>query len=305
METTTLKNRNLQTSRPSRKITDEKISYIFSVVLLTLFTIIIIYPIWNIVVKSFSTPETISKVGLGLWPKEFTIESYRRVLSDPSIWNAFMISVLKTVIGVVTHVFFTAMVAYGMSKSNLIGRKFYTALGIGTLFFSGGMIPTYLLFRSLGLLDTFWVYILPQLFSYYDMLILMNFFREIPISLEESAKIDGAGYWTIFLKIILPLSLPVLATIAMFNGVFQWNDFMTAKLFVNNEALYPLQMKLYEIIVQNQAAAGMANTSVVISTTPQTIQMATIVISTLPIVLVYPFLQKYFIKGMTLGAVKE
>lgn len=305
METTTLKKRNLQASRPSRKITDEKFFYIFSVVLLTLFTIIIIYPIWNIVVKSFSTPETISKVGLGLWPKEFTIESYRRVLSDPSIWNAFMISVLKTVIGVVTHVFFTAMVAYGMSKSNLIGRKFYTALGIGTLFFSGGMIPTYLLFRSLGLLDTFWVYILPQLFSYYDMLILMNFFREIPISLEESAKIDGAGYWTIFLRIILPLSLPVLATIAMFNGVFQWNDFMTAKLFVNNEALYPLQMKLYEIIVQNQAAAEMANTSVVISTTPQTIQMATIVISTLPIVLVYPFLQKYFIKGMTLGSVKE
>lgn len=305
MSTTIIDVSKTEKKRKNKKLTDEKIFNIVNIVFLTFFTIIIIYPIWNIFVKSVSSPETIAEVGLSIWPKEFTLESYRTVLNDPSIWNAFIISVLKTVIGVVTHVLFTSMVAYGMSKSHLIGRKFYTALGIGTLFFSGGMIPTYLLYKELGLLDTFWVYIVPQLFSYYDMLILMNFFREIPPSLEESAKIDGAGVWTIFTKIILPLSTPVLATIAMFNGVFQWNDFMTAKLFVNNEALYPLQMKLYEIIVQSQAAADMANTSVVISTTPESIELATIVISTLPIVLIYPFLQRYFMSGITIGAVKE
>lgn len=286
-------------------IKENRLFNIFNIVFMTLFAIIIIFPIWDIIVKSFSSPDTINSVGIKLWPQEFSLENYRLVFNDPSIWNAFMISILKTVIGVVTHVFFTAMVAYGMSKHDLLGRNIYTALGIGTMFFSGGMIPTYLLMRSLGLLDTFWVYIIPSLFSYYDMIILMNFFREIPKSLEESAKIDGAGVWKIFMKIILPLSTPVLATIALFNGVFQWNDYITAKLYITNEALYPIQMKLYEIIVQQQAATMQTVSSVVIPTSSQSIQLATIVIATVPIVLVYPFLQKYFISGMMIGAVKE
>ncbi|MFC5463955.1 carbohydrate ABC transporter permease [Lederbergia graminis] len=288
------------------KIKENRIFNITNIIFLSLFTFIIIYPIWNIVVKSFSSPDTIANVGISIWPKDFSLVNYQLVFNDPTIWNAFVISILKTVIGVVTHVLFTSMVAYGMSKKYLLGRNIYTALGIGTMFFSGGMIPTYLLMRSLGLLDSFWVYIIPSLFSYYDLLILMNFFREIPESLEESAKMDGAGVWTIFTRIILPLSTPVLATIALFNGVFQWNDYMTAKIYISNEALYPIQMKLYEIIVQTQAAANMQTaTSVVIPTTSESIQLATIVIATVPIVLVYPFLQKYFISGMMIGAVKE
>ncbi|WP_312093042.1 carbohydrate ABC transporter permease [Niallia sp.] len=292
--------------KKNQKLKENRVFNIVNIIFLTLFTIIIIYPIWNIVVKSFSSPDTLYHVGLKLWPEDFSIINYKLVFNDPTIWNAFMVSVLKTVIGVFTHVLLTAMVAYGMSKQNLIGRNFYTVLGVGTMFFSGGMIPTYLLMRSLGLLDSFWVYIIPSLFSYYDMLILMNFFREIPHSLEESAKMDGAGVWTIFMRIVLPLSTPVLATIALFNGVFQWNDYMTAKLYISNEALYPIQMKLYEIIVQTQAAANMQTaTSVVIPTTSESIQLATIVIATVPIVLVYPFLQKYFLSGMMIGAVKE
>ncbi|MCU9613064.1 carbohydrate ABC transporter permease [Caldibacillus lycopersici] len=298
-------NTNLS-NKKNKKIKENRVFNIVNIIFLTVFTIIIIYPIWNIVVKSFSSPDTISHVGLRLWPEEFSLVNYKLVFNDPTIWNSFLISILKTVVGVVTHVLLTAMVAYGMSKQNLIGRNFYTILGVGTMFFSGGMIPTYLLMRSLGLLDSFWVYIIPSLFSYYDMLILMNFFREIPNSLEESAKIDGAGVWTIFSRIVLPLSTPVLATIALFNGVYQWNDYMTAKLYISNEALYPIQMKLYEIIVQTQAAANMqSTTSVVIPTTSESIQLATIVIATVPIVLVYPFLQKYFISGMMIGAVKE
>ena len=211
----------------------------------------------------------------------------------------------KTVIGVVTHVFFCAMVAFASGKKDLRGRKLYTVMGIITMFFSGGMIPTYLLMKQLGLLNNFMVYILPQLFSYYDVVILMNFFRQIPASLEESAQIDGAGVWKIFLSIAMPLSKPALATIALFNGVYQWNDFMTAKLYMTNKDLYPVQMKLYEIIVQQQAQSMNSIGNVALSTTSKGIQLATTVVTTVPIIIIYPLLQKHFVSGMMLGAVKE
>ena len=277
-----------------------------NVMLMLLLTLLIAYPVWNLIVSSFSDARHLTEGGITLYPKGFTLENYRAVFRDTTIWRAFGISIAKTVLGVLTHVFFCSMVAFAMSKRYLIGRRLYSAIGIITMFFGGGMVPTYLLYRQLGLLNNFWVYILPQLFSYYDMIILMNFFRDIPVSLEESAVIDGAGTWQVFLRIVLPLSLPVLATIALFNGVFQWNDYMTARMFVNREELYPVQMKLYEIIVQSQTTL-MSNPSAgaVLPTTTRSIQLATIVLTALPIVLVYPFLQKYFVKGMTLGAVKE
>ena len=224
----------------------DKVFDVINVILLVLVTAIVVLPLWNVVVNSFSSSAAVASGKSVFWPQEFSVDNYRAVFQDASIWSAFVISVLKTVIGVVCHVLFCAMVAYGMSKPDLRGRKLYTVMGVITMFFSGGMIPTYLLIKSLGLLDNFLVFILPALFSYYDMVILMNFFRQVPASLEESAKIDGAGTWRIFLTIILPLSKPSLATIALFHGVSQWNDFMTAKLYVTNQALYPLQMKLYE-----------------------------------------------------------
>ena len=222
------------------------------------------------------------------------------------MWKALIISIGKTVLGVLAHTAFCAIMAYALSKRNLKGRNLYSTMGIITMFFSGGMIPTYLLIKSLGLLNTFWVYIIPALLSYYDVIILMNFFRDVPTSLEESAKIDGASDWGVFLKIFVPLSKPALATIALFHGVWQWNDFMTAKLYVTDKALYPLQMKLYEIITQSQAASQQGlNAAVEISTTSKGVQLATIVVTTVPILIIYPLLQKHFISGMMLGAVKE
>lgn len=196
--------------------------------------------------------------------------------------------------------------AYALSKKRLVGRGFYTTFGVITLYFGGGMIPYYLLIRSLGLLNSFWVYIIPSLLSYYDVIILMNFFREVPVSLEESARIDGANDWTVFFRIFLPLSKPALATITLFSGVAQWNDFMTTKMFITDKALYPLQMKIYEIIVQSQMQ-GMDNmgASAIVETTTRGVQLATIVITTIPILIIYPLLQKYFISGMMVGAVKE
>ncbi|MBF6625779.1 carbohydrate ABC transporter permease [Aerococcaceae bacterium zg-BR9] len=278
---------------------------IINILLLSLFTLTIVVPLWNILVSSFASSQALARGNYVLFPKEWSFSNYVSVFNDKSIWKAFSISVLKTVIGVVTHVFFCAMMAFAMSKKELKGRKLYSAMGITTMFFSGGMIPTYLLFRQLGLLNSFWVYIIPALLSYYDVIILMNFFRNVPDSLEESAKIDGAGYWRIFLQIMLPLSKPALATIALFNGVNQWNDFMTAKIFVTNRELFPLQMKLYEIIVQSQTDTVKNIGTAVAQGTTRGIQLATIVVTTVPILTIYPLLQKYFISGMMVGAIKE
>jgi putative aldouronate transport system permease protein len=285
---------------------DSRIFDALNTVLLFLVTLVIVIPLWNVIVSSLSSGRSLAEGGFVFWPKEFSLENYRAVFKDDSIWQSFFISVSKTFVGVITHVFFCAMIGYGLSKRNIRGRKLYVAMGVITMFFSGGMIPTYLLIKSLGLLDSFWVYIIPALFSYYDVVILMNFFRNVPESLEESAKIDGAGDWRIFLKIFIPLSMPAMATIALFNGVSQWNDFMTTKLYITNQDLYPLQMKLYEIIVQSQTQS-MQNIggSAIIETTTKGVQLATIVITTLPIVVMYPILQKYFISGMMMGAVKE
>ncbi len=285
---------------------DSRIFDTVNMTLLLLFAVAILVPLWNVLVSPFSSGQALAEGGFVFWPTELSLENYRAVFRDASIWQAFFISVSKTGLGVVTHVFFCAMVAYGLSKKNLRGRKLYVAMGVITMFFSGGMIPTYLLIKSLGLLNSFWVYIIPALFSYYDVVILMNFFRNVPDALEESAKIDGAGDWRIFLSLFIPLSMPALATIALFNGVGQWNDFMTTKLYITDQSLYPLQMMLYDIIVQSQTQS-MQNIggSVVIETTTKGVQLATIVITTLPILVIYPLLQRYFISGMMLGAVKE
>ncbi|MBW4084275.1 carbohydrate ABC transporter permease [Paenibacillus sp. S150] len=285
---------------------DSRIFDAINIILLFLVTVVIVVPLWNVIISSLSSGKALAEGGFIFWSKEFSLENYRAVFNDNTIWQSFLVSISKTFVGVITHVFFCAMIGYGLSKRYIRGRKLYVAMGVITMFFSGGMIPTYLLIKSLGLLNSFWVYIIPALFSYYDVVILMNFFRNVPDSLEESAKIDGAGDWRIFLRIFIPLSMPAMATIALFNGVGQWNDFMTTKLYITNQALYPLQMKLYEIIVQSQTQS-MQNIggSAVIETTTKGVQLATIVITTLPIVVMYPILQRYFISGMMLGAVKE
>lgn len=285
---------------------DSRIFNTINIILLCICTVIIVVPLWNVVISSLSSGNALAEGGFIFWSTDFSLENYRAVFNDETIGLAFLVSIAKTFIGVITHVFFCAMIGYGLSKKYIRGRKLYVAMGVITMFFSGGMIPTYLLIKSLGLLNSFWVYIIPALFSYYDVVILMNFFRNVPDSLEESAKIDGAGDWRIFLKIFIPLSMPAMATIALFNGVGQWNDFMTTKLYITDQALYPLQMKLYEIIVQSQTQS-MQNVggSAIIETTTKGVQLATIVITTLPIVVMYPILQRYFISGMMMGAVKE
>lgn len=286
-------------------MTQSRVFDICNVLLTLLLTLIVLIPVWNIIVISFSSTEAIAEGKSFLWPAEFSLANYRSVLRDRSIGRAFWVSIAKTVVSVVMHTFCCSMMGFAMSKENLAGRKFYTAIGLITMFFSGGMIPTYLVIKRLGLLNNFWVYVIPTLLDYYDIVILMNFFRQLPDSLEESARIDGAGAWKVLLRIAMPLSKPVLATIALCHGVYQWNEFMAAKLYIQNSALYSMQMKIYLLLTQ-LTSASMKNAAADVGiTSSRGTNMAAVIVATVPIVLIYPFLQRYFVTGIMIGAVKE
>lgn len=274
--------------------------------LMVLICFMTLYPIWYILVNSLNEGKDGMLGGIFWWPRKFSFENYVAVFRDSSIIGAFIVTVLKTVIGTLTNVFFTAMVAYGLSKNKLIGRKFYMIMGTITMFFSGGLIPLFLVFKSLHLLDTFWVYIIPAMFNFFNLIIFVNFFQEIPAALEESASIDGANEWTQFIRLVIPLSKPVLATIALFTGVFQWNDYFAGVIFVNTPSLQPIQTYLYRIVAETGSNQMLSTSgSVVRTTTSLSIKLATMVVTTFPIICVYPFLQKYFVKGVMIGAVKE
>ncbi|MBD5439187.1 MAG: carbohydrate ABC transporter permease [Treponema sp.] len=276
-------------------------------VFMALVIFLALYPIWYTVVVSFNNSEDTLRGGIYWLPRKFTFESYKMVFQDRSILNAFVVTILKTVIGTVVSVFFTAMVGYAFSKKHIMGNRVYTIIGTVTMFFGGGLIPIFILYKNIGLYDNFLVYILPAMFNFYNMIIFMSFFRELPAGLEESAKLDGANDFTIFIKLIFPLSMPVVATIALFNGVAQWNDYFTGVMYINDAAKQPIQTFLYRIIASASASKAVVSMPAGISVqqvSSQSVRLATMVVTTLPIVCVYPFLQKYFVKGMLIGSIK-
>jgi putative aldouronate transport system permease protein len=291
----------------SRKTKGEAVFDIVNTLIMVIICFITLYPIWYTLVNSFNDGIDAMRGGIYWLPRKFSLQNYAAVFSNSGIITSMLVTVGKTVIGTVVHVFFTAMVAYALSRNDLIGRKFYIALGLITMFFGGGLIPYYLLLKNLGFLDKFSVYIIPAAFSFFDLLIFMAFFREIPQGLEEAAKIDGAGDFRIFLKVIIPVSLPVIATIALFHGVYQWNDYFAGMIYINNPNLQPIQTYLYRVVAaagSNQMMQSAPGGITVRTTTSESIKLATMVVTTFPIVCVYPFLQKYFVKGMLLGSVK-
>ena len=302
----------IKIKRQGTKIKRSRGTLIFDIcntVFMIFICFVCIYPIWYVIVNSFNDATDALMGGIYWWPRQFSLQNYKTVFSDNSVLQAFKVTIAKTIIGTTVNVFFTAMVAYPLSKQHLIGRKFYMAFGTITMFFSGGLIPTFLLFKGLGLLNNFWVYVIPAAFNFFNLLIMINFFREIPNALEESAKIDGANDFTIFRKVVLPLSKPVLATIALFAGVGQWNDYFGGLMYItDNRKLEPIQTYLYRMVAQvqsSQMAGSIASNITAKDSTSTAIKLAAMVITTLPICCVYPFLQKYFVKGMMIGAVKE
>lgn len=291
----------------NRRTLGEAVFDRFNVLGMLIICFVTLYPIWYVLVNSFNDGKDAMSGGNIYWiPRMFSVENYTAVFDNAGIMTAMGITVAKTVIGVVIHVFFTAMVAYAFSRRELIGRNLYMFIGTVTMFFGGGLIPTYMWYRDLGLLDQFGVYIWPAMFSFFDLIIFLAFFREIPDGLEEAAKIDGANDFKIFYSIVLPVSMPVVATIALFHGVWQWNDYFTGVIFTNKESLQPIQTFLYKVIAQSSSnqIVGAVGGAVTRRVTGQSIKMATMVITTLPIVLAYPFLQRYFVKGLMIGSLK-
>lgn len=275
-------------------------------ILMLIICFITLYPIWYVLINAFNDGEDAMRGGIYWVPRVFSLTSFKAVFRSDGIMTAMWITVAKTLVGVVVHVFFTAMVAYAFSRKELIGRKVYMLIGTITMFFGGGLIPYYLLIRDLHLLDNFLVYIIPAAFSFFDLIIFLSFFREIPAGLEEAARIDGANDFKIFYKVIIPVSMPVVATIALFHGVYQWNDYFTGMIYMNDMDLQPIQTFLYRVVAQsgsNQMLAAMPS-GVSVSVTSQSLKLATMVVTTAPIVIVYPFLQKYFVKGFMIGSIK-
>ncbi|MCX7655946.1 MAG: carbohydrate ABC transporter permease [Treponemataceae bacterium] len=290
-----------------RQFRKEKIAERLLEFIMLFICFITLYPVWYTVVLSFNESADTMLGGIYWWPRKFTLESYKTVFLDKNIVKAFNVTIWRTVIGTITSVFFTSMVAYAFSKRYLVGQKLYMLLGTITMFFGGGLIPYFILLKSIGLYDTFWVYIIPGLFSFWNMLIFVSFFRELPAALEESARIDGANDFIIFLRIVLPVSTPVLATIALFNGVYNWNDYFMGVIFINNPDLQPIQTFLYRVVASATAARAVVAMPVGISAgqvNSQSVQMATMVVTTAPIIVIYPFLQKYFVKGIMIGSIK-
>ncbi|WP_409341580.1 carbohydrate ABC transporter permease [Paenibacillus sp. MBLB4367] len=267
-------------------------------------------PFWFALVGSFNEGLDYMRGGVYFWPREFTLSNYIAVFSDTTIYHAYFITVSRTIAGTALHVAFTALVAYGMSRKALAGRSVYLVVMMFTMFFYGGLVPTYLLYKELGLLNNFLVYIVPSMFSVWDMIIVMSFFRTIPEQIIESAKIDGAGEYRIFLQLVMPLTKPVLAAIALFNGVYHWNSYMDAMLFTTKESLEPVQLFLMRIVTDSsvaqkfgeQAASMIPEEAKQIS--PETLKLAMMIATTAPILVIYPFLQKYFVKGVLIGSVK-
>jgi putative aldouronate transport system permease protein len=266
-----------------------------------------LYPVWYILINSLLQSADALRGASLWWPKSVTLDNYATVFGSGNILHAMLVSVLRTAAATSVHVFFTAMVAYPLSKVYLMGRKFYMGFGLVTMLFNGGLIPFFLLIRSLGMYDSFLVYVIPAMFSYYNMLIFRTFFKAMPDSIEESAQVDGAGDFRTFLTIVLPNAKAVIATIALFAGVYHWNDQFTGYLFIKKESLMPIQTLLFKVVAENstqlmqQQALGSLGRRV----SPNSIKFATMVIATAPILMVYPFLQRYLVQGVMLGAIKE
>lgn len=286
---------------------------VLNAIVLILLSAVLIYPYLNQLAIALNDGNDSALGGITIFPRKFTMINFSTLLSDQSVGKATLVSVLRTVLNVVIHLFVTFSAAYALTRRNLKGRSVINKVFMLTMYLNAGTIPTYILFRYLGLINNFWVYVLPYSFSFYNMIIMRSFIQELPIALEESALLDGANEFTIMMKIIVPLSKPVLATIALWVAVGQWNDYSSTLMYVTDKNLFSLQYLMLRIIKQGEAlkqigldqAMGADTSAATAQTTSESIKAAMLIVSTVPILCIYPFLQKYFVKGVTLGAVKE
>ncbi|MEW4368267.1 carbohydrate ABC transporter permease [Paenibacillus kandeliae] len=285
----------------------------FNAVLMILIAIVTLYPFMNTLAISLNAGNDTIRGGIYLWPREWTWQNYRAVFAGGTIFNAFLISVARTVIATVVSLFLTSMLAYTLSRKEYVFRKSITIIVVMTMYFNAGLIPYYFLIRDLHLLNNFLVYIIPGLVSAFNMIVIRTYIQTLPEGLIESAKIDGAGDFRTFISIILPLCQPVLATVALFIAVGQWNSWFDTFLFASSkQELSTLQFELMKLLsssMNSNSSAAVSNgadpNALQSMVTPVSIRAAITIVASLPILIVYPFLQKYFVHGLQLGSVKE
>ncbi len=291
----------------SRQRPEDKAFLVFAYVLLFLFVIAIIIPMAYIVVASFIDPITLQNQGITFDFSKWTLTAYERVMSNAQIWVGFKNAVIYSVVFTVISVFVTLLAAYPMSRKDFKGRGFFNVLFLITMFFGGGLIPTYLVVSNLGMLDTMWAVVLPGAFSVWNMIIARTYYQGIPDELREAAEVDGADEVTFFFKVLIPVCVPVIAVLALWQFVAMWNSYFDALIYIDDAAKQPLQLVLRSILIQNQPEAGMVSdiqSTAARAQLAELLKYATIVISSLPLLVMYPFFQKYFDAGIMAGSIK-
>lgn len=288
-----------------RQSTGEIIFEWMIILALIVICIIVLYPLILVISSSFSDPVVVMAGEVSLLPVKPTLSTYRMIFKNSEIWRSYMNTIIYTVVGTTINLIMTSLAAYPLSRRDFYGNGIFTGIFVFTMFFGGGMIPTYLLIKDLKLLDTMWALVIPGAVSTWNMIIMRTFFRNsIPVEMQEAAFIDGANDLGVFWRIVLPLSTPIIAVMALFYGVGHWNSWFPALLYISDRKKYPLQIILREILIQSntqEMSGGAISDQEMIG---ESIKYATMVVATLPILCLYPFLQKYFVKGVMIGAIK-
>lgn len=294
-------------SRFARYSIQDKALLITGYILLGLFVVAIIIPMIYIIVASFMDPITLQNKGITFDFEKWTLTAYQRVMSNAQIWVGFKNAVIYSIVFTAVSVFITLLAAYPMSRADFKGKGLFNTIFVITMFFGGGLIPTYLLVSNLGLLDSMWAIILPGAFSVWNMIIARTYYQGIPSELQEAAEVDGANEITYYFKILLPVCTPVIAVLALWQFVAMWNSYFDAMIYLNDSTKQPLQLVLRSILIQNQPEAGMIadmQSTAERAQLAELLKYATIIVSSLPLLVMYPFFQKYFDAGIMAGSVK-
>jgi len=281
------------------------VGLIINALVLALIAFVCLYPFLNVLAYSVSGYNAVLSGRVTFYPIDFNIDAYKQILGKTQIWMAMRTTVEVTFLGTALSLLLTVLSAFALSRKDLPGKSFFTTLILFTMYFSGGMIPTFLVIKNVGLFDSIYALFVPQSINVFNFIVMRTFFKNIPESLEEAARIDGASYMKVLLKMILPLSVPIIATIGLFYAVGYWNTYFDALLYIQKPELYTLQLRLKSLLFGeelNNSGANLEGIGTQVMT--QSLKMATVAVSTIPILIVYPWLQKYFVKGVMIGSVK-
>lgn len=287
----------------------ERINFIFVLMI----TLIIVYPLIFVISASISDPHAVNTGKVWLWPVDVTFDGFIRVFQNKAIWIGYKNTIIYTLVGTAIHLFILLPCAYALSRKELMAKKFFLWFILFTMLFNGGLIPTYLVVRGLDMINTMWAIVIPGVVGAWSILVARSFFQQtIPDQLVEASKIDGASDFYLFIRIVLPLSLPIIAVMALFHAVALWNQYFNALIYLSDEELFPLQLILRQILILNEvsadsaaSAAGAAQSFADQVKMASLVKYAVIIVSALPLLIVYPFLQRFFVKGVLIGSVKE